>query len=655
MLLDPLGGIVITNDGNAILREVDVAHPAAKSMIELSRSQDEETGDGSTSVVVLAGELLQCSVLLLEQQQLHPAVIAQGFLGALEDALGHLRGLARCIDTSQNATLAPLLDSCLATKFASRWNGLLTQIALQAVRKIARKLPSGKLDIDIKQVPLPPLPEALFCTLRAPKAPTKTRNRGPRGPSGGPSGALLGGLLGAPQGAPQGRYAKVEKIPGGDIEESQMLEGIMLNKDVTHPKMRRRIENPVVLLLDCPLEYKKGESQASVEVTRESEWRELLEQEEAEVAAMCRCVVESGANLVFTEKGVSDLAQHFLAKAGVAVVRRVRKTDNNRISRATGATVVSRPEEILKSDLGTRCGLFEVRKIGDEYFTFLLECKEGTACTIVLRGGSKDVLNEVERNLQDALSVARNILLDGKLLPGGGATEMAVAARLLDKAKSLDSLHQYSYRAVASALEVIPRTLAQNCGANVVKVMTDLRASHSRLDSPEAACIGVDGETGEVCDMSKKMVWDCLSVKEQVFKLRCCCASTMCSRGLEKMGKEGPQEKTGPQKTWRPLGMLVTGKLRKQQQQLLQLLLLLLQQQRKEQQLLQERQEELQQKLQQLLQRQGGLQQLLQQQRQRPKMLQQLQQQQQQQQMLQQRCRAFATCPLPCSCADGRK
>ncbi|CDJ65700.1 TCP-1/cpn60 family chaperonin, putative [Eimeria necatrix] len=414
-----------------------------------------------------------------------------------------------------------------------------------------------------------------------------------------------------------------------------------------------------VLLLDCPLEYKKGESQASVEVTKESEWRELLEQEEAEVAAMCRCVVESGANLVFTEKGVSDLAQHFLAKAGVSVIRRVRKTDNNRISRATGATVVSRPEEILKSDLGTHCGLFEVRKIGDEYFTFLLECKEGTACTIVLRGGSKDVLNEVERNLQDALNVARNILLDGKLLPGGGAPEMAVAARLLDKAKSLDSLHQYSYRAVASALEVIPRTLAQNCGANVVKVMTDLRASHSRLDSPEAACIGVDGETGEVCDMSKKMVWDCLSVKEQVFKLRCCCASTMCSRGLEKMGKGGPQEKTGPLKTWRPLGMLVTGKLRKQQQQLLLLLQQQQQQQqqqRKEQQLLQERQEELQQKLQQLLQRQrqGGLQQLLQ--RQRPKILQQLQQQQQQQQqMLQQRCRAFATCPLPCSCADGRK
>ncbi|XP_026193373.1 T-complex protein 1 subunit gamma [Cyclospora cayetanensis] len=496
MLLDPMGGIVLTNDGNSILREVDVAHPAAKTMIELSRSQDEEAGDGSTSVVVLSGELLSCSVDLLEKQQLHPAVISRGFMRALEDALGFLDELSRCIDTSDDSKVVETLDACLNTKFASRWQGLLSSMALKAVRKIARQLPSGKTEIDIK------------------------------------------------------RYCKVEKVPGGSIEESCMLNGLMINKDVTHPKMKRLIKNPKVLLLDCPLEYKKGESQASVEVTKEDEWRRLLEQEEQEVHAMCQGIIESGATVVITEKGVSDLAQHFLVKAGISVIRRVRKTDNNRISRATGATIVSRTDEILESDLGTKCGLFQVKKIGDEYFTFLLECEEGSACTIVLRGGSKDVLNEVERNLQDALHVARNILLEGKLLPGGGAAEMAVAARLLNKAKSIDSLYQYSYRAVAAALEVIPRTLAQNCGANVVRVMTDLRAKHSRLEDSKASCMGVDGETGELCNMQEKMVWDCLSVKQQIYKAAIEAAAVLLRiddvlSGVRKEGRDGGAQGDG--------------------------------------------------------------------------------------------------------------
>lgn len=464
MLLDPMGGIVLTNDGNSILREVDVAHPAAKTMIELSRCQDEEVGDGSTSVVVLAGEVLSCSVDLLEKQQLHPTIISHGFIRALDDALSLLNSISGCIDTSDDSKVLETLDACLNTKFASRWQGLLSKMALQAARKITRKFSSGKTEIDIK------------------------------------------------------RYAKVEKVPGGDIEDSCVLNGLMLNKDITHPKMKRLIRNPKVLLLDCPLEYKKGESQTAVEVTKEDEWAKLLEQEENEVRAMCDDIIRSGATLVITEKGVSDLAQHFLVKAGISVIRRVRKTDNNRISRATGATIVSRTDEIIESDLGTKCGLFEIKKIGDEYFTFLLECEEGSACTIVLRGGSKDVLNEVERNLQDALNVARNILLEGRLLPGGGAAEMAVAARLMQKAKSIDSLYQYPYRAIAAALEVIPRTLAQNCGANVIRVMTDLRARHSRLDDPEAVYMGVDGDTGEVCNMKTKMLWDCLSVKQQIYK-----------------------------------------------------------------------------------------------------------------------------------------
>ncbi|CBZ52239.1 hypothetical protein NCLIV_020250 [Neospora caninum Liverpool] len=463
MLLDPLGGIVLTNDGNAILREVDVLHPAAKTMIELSRTQDEEVGDGSTSVVVLAGEVLAGAVDLLEKQQLHPSVISHGYVMALEDTLKYMNEIAIDVDVSDDAKLRHVVDACLNTKFSSRWEGRISQMAIDAVRKVEVKLPNGKKEIDIK------------------------------------------------------RYAKVEKIPGGDLEESRVLDGVMVNKDVTHAKMRRYIANPKVLLLDCPLEYKKGESQTYVEITKEDEWAKLLEQEEKEVRAMCDDIIASGCNLVITEKGVSDLAQHFLVKAGISCIRRVRKTDNNRIARVTGATIVNRTEEITKEDVGTKCGLFEIKKIGDEYFTFLTQCQEKGACTILLRGGSKDVLNEVERNLQDAMNVARNIMLEGKLLPGGGATEMAISARLLANAKNVESVKQYPYKAVASALEVIPRTLAQNCGTNVVKVMTELRAKHATC-SGDSAKWGVDGETGAVVDMIEKHVWDSLAVKQQIVK-----------------------------------------------------------------------------------------------------------------------------------------
>merc|ERR1711876_130610 len=196
------------------------------------------------------------------------------------------------------------------------------------------------------------------------------------------------------------RYAKVEKLPGGTIEDSQVLKGVMFNKDVVHPKMKRKLENPRVLLLDCNLEYKKGESQTNIEIVNEADFSKILELEEAYIKKICDEIMMHKPDLIITEKGVSDLAQHFLMKAGISVVRRLRKTDNLRVARATGATIVNRTEEISESDIGTSAGLFEVRKIGDEYFTFIEDCKDPKACTILLRGASKDILNEVERNLR---------------------------------------------------------------------------------------------------------------------------------------------------------------------------------------------------------------------------------------------------------------
>merc|ERR1711970_594926 len=462
MLMDPMGGIVMTNDGNAILREITVQHPAAKTMIEIARTQDEEVGDGTTSVIVLAAEMLGVSHQFLEEK-MHPTVVIQAYRQALEDAAVILRdNVATKIDLDDAVAVRKVIQSCVGTKFIAKWSDLACDIAMDAVKTVTMAV-GEKKEIDIK------------------------------------------------------RYAKVEKIPGGTIEDSSVLKGVMFNKDVTHPKMKRKIENPRILLLDCNLEYKKGESQTNIEIMDEGDFSKILEQEEAYIKKICDEIIAFKPDLVITEKGVSDLAQHFFNKAGITAIRRLRKSDNLRVARACGATIVNRTDEITEEDIGTGCGLFEIRKIGDEYFTFIEQCKDPKACTILLRGASKDILNEVERNLQDALNVARNLYQEPALVPGGGAVEMEVAYLLAAKSKSLKGVVQWPYKAVASALEVIPRTLAQNCGANTIRSLTALRAKHAKEEEKNVNW-GINGETGELADMSALGIWEPLSVKLQVFK-----------------------------------------------------------------------------------------------------------------------------------------
>merc|ERR1719171_2858372 len=443
MLLDPMGGIVMTNDGNAILREVDVSHPAAKNMIELSRAQDEEVGDGTTSVIILAGEMLGVAEPLIEKK-LHPTLIVAGYMKALEDGLKMMDELAYKVDTTSKEKMREIVGAAIDTKFVARWGHLISDLAIQAVQTVVVQHQDGRKEIDVK------------------------------------------------------RYAKVEKISGGDLSECVVLDGVMFNKDITHHKMRKDIKNPRVLLLDCPLEYKKGESQTNVEVSKEADWEKLLMQEEEEMRKVCDDIMKVKPDLVITEKGVSDLAQHFLLKANISVIRRVRKTDNNRIARVTGATVVNRTEELADSHVGTKCGLFEIVKLGDEYFTKMTMCEEPKACTVLLRGASRDVLNEMERNLHDAFNVARNMILEPKLLAGGGAIEMELAARLKEKSKTIEGSRQFAYKAVSEAFEVIPRSLAHNCGADTVRVMTDLRSRHAVAG--EGVKWGIDGHTGQVAD-----------------------------------------------------------------------------------------------------------------------------------------------------------
>ena len=359
-----------------------------------------------------------------------------------------------------------IVSSCIGTKFSSKWGNLIVDLAVKAVKTVYRK--EGEfVEIDVK------------------------------------------------------RYAKVEKIPGGLLEECEVLSGVMFNKDVTHPGMRRVIKNPRVVLLDCPLEYKKGESMTNMEFTKEDDFKKALMMEEEEIRKMCEDILRVKPDVVITEKGVSDTAQHFLLKYGnCTVIRRIRKTDNNRVARVTGATIANRPEELQESDVGTECGLFEIKKIGDDYFTFMTECKSPKACTILLRGASKDVLNEIERNLHDALGVTRNVMLNPKLVPGGGAVEMELACRLQEYSNTVEGVQQWPFKALASAIEVIPRTLAQNCGADVVRTMTELRARHASGTAAADGGLyqGIDGNIGKIVDMRTANIWDPISVKLQTFK-----------------------------------------------------------------------------------------------------------------------------------------
>lgn len=306
------------------------------------------------------------------------------------------------------------------------------------------------------------------------------------------------------------------KIPGGSIEDSCVLDGILLNKDVTHPKMRRYIENPRIVLLDSSLEYKKGESQTNIEITTQDQWARLLQIEEESVRDLCEGIIRVKPDLVFTEKGISDLAQHFLVKAGITAIRRIKKTDNYRLARATGAAIVNRVEDLTESDVGTKCGLFEVKKIGDEYFSYIVKCKDPKACTIVVRGPSKDIVNEVESNIQEAMCAARNIIYEPYLCPGGGALELALSTRLKKISKTIEGAKQAPFRAIADAFEVIPRTLIENCGGNSIKILTHLRALHA--EKPENFTYGVNGITAEIVDMKELGIWEPLTVKLQTIR-----------------------------------------------------------------------------------------------------------------------------------------
>ncbi|KAL0324292.1 UNVERIFIED_CONTAM: T-complex protein 1 subunit gamma [Sesamum calycinum] len=378
------------------------------------------------NLYIEAGEMLHVAEAFIDKNY-HPTVICRAYNKALEDAVAVLDKIAMTVDVKDRGSMLGLVKSCIGTKFTSQFGDLIADLAIDATTTVGVEVGQGLREVDIK------------------------------------------------------KYIKVEKVPGGQLEDSKVLKGVMINKDVVAPgKMRRKILNPRIILLDSPLEYKKGENQTNAELLREEDWSVLLKMEEEYIENLCMQILKFKPDLVITEKGLSDLACHYLSKAGVSAIRRLRKTDNNRIAKACGAVIVNRPDELQESDVGTGAGLFEVRKIGDEFFAFIVDCKDPKACTVLLRGASKDLLNEVERNLQDAMSVARNIIKNPKLVPGGGATELTVSAMLKQKSSSIEGIEKHA--------------------------------------NGENAWTGIDGNTGEITDMKERKIWDSYTVKAQAFK-----------------------------------------------------------------------------------------------------------------------------------------
>lgn len=459
MVLDPMGGIVLTNDGNCILREIDCHHPAAKSIIAISRTQDEEVGDGTTSVIIVAGEMMKVATPFLERN-MHPTIISTAYMKAMCDAVDFMNSMSKTIDKNSYDEVMKIVRSSISTKFTSKWGDMICRLAMDAIKCVATELEDGTLEIDAK------------------------------------------------------RYARIEKQPGGQIDECRVMDGVVFWKDVIHPKMSRRIENPRIMLLDCGLEYKKGESQTNIEMTSNTDFEKYLQIEEEWIRQLCDEIIALKPDVLLCEKGCSDLAQHFLQAGGVTVLRRNKKWEMNRLGRACGAVVGHRPSQMTEADIGTRCGLFEVRKTGDEYFSYFEQCKDPKACSIILRGAGKDVLQEVERNLMDAMNVVRNVYKNPRVVPGGGAVEMATATFLRKQANSVQGQMQFPYKAVAKALEVIPRTICQNCGADTIRVITKLRAAHAE----GKITMAIDGEKGVLADAADIDMWESLLVKESVVK-----------------------------------------------------------------------------------------------------------------------------------------
>ena len=492
MLVDSLGDVVITNDGVTILKEMDVEHPAAKMIIEVAKTQDNEVGDGTTTAVVLAGELLKKAEELLDQE-IHPTIIARGYRMASNKAIEILESIAMDIDVEDVDTLKRIAATAITGKHSEYALEHLSNLIVEAVKRVAEKVDDHyRVDED---------------------------------------------------------NIKLEKRQGGSVADTKLVNGIVIDKEVVHPGMPKRVKNAKIAVLKAALEVKETETDAEIRITDPDQLMKFIEQEEKMLKEMVDKLAEAGANVVFCQKGIDDLAQYYLAKAGILAVRRVKQSDIEKIAKACGAKIITDLREITSADLG-EADLVEERKVGDEKMVFIEGCKNPKAVTILIRGGSEHVVDEVERSLQDAIKVVKAALESGKVVAGGGAPEIEVALKLREWAPTLGGREQLAAEAFASALEVIPRALAENSGLDPIDILVELRKAHEEGKTT----YGVDVFSGEVTCMKEKGVLEPLKVKTQAISSATEVAimilridDVIAAKGLEK--EKGPEGESGEEES----------------------------------------------------------------------------------------------------------
>ena len=492
MLVDNMGDVIITNDGATILKEIDVEHPAAKMMVEVAKAQDEECGDGTTTAVVLTGELLKVAGELLEKN-IHPTTIARGFKIAADKAVEILNSMAKPIKKDDVKTLRNIAITAMASKGASAAKDMLADIVVKAVRMVAEEI-DGRTVVDLDNI-------------------------------------------------------QITKKQGGSINDTQVIEGIILDKERVHEGMPKIVKNAKIALVNAPFEVKKTEVDARIQITDPSQLQRFLDEEEAMLKKMVEKVKKAGANVLICQKGIDDIAQHFLAKEGIYAVRRAKKSDMEKLAKATGAKIVSNLDDLTPKDLG-KAGLVEERKIGDDRMTFVMNCKNPKAVSILIRGGTEHIVDELERALHDALSVVKVALEDGKITPGGGAAATEIAIKLREYAPTVGGREQMAIEAFADAIEIVPRTLAENAGLDPIDMMIKVRAAHKK----GMKYAGIDVENGDIVDMMKNNVIEPLRVSTQEVKAAAEAAimilridDIIAAKGTEGKGKEsggGPGEET---------------------------------------------------------------------------------------------------------------
>jgi thermosome len=453
MLVDSLGDVVITNDGVTILKEMDIEHPAAKMLVEVAKTQDAECGDGTTTAVVLAGELLKKAQELIDSN-VHPTVITRGYKMAAAKCMEYLDAVSIPVKPDDRETLQTIAETAMSSKGVTGSREKLAKIAVDAVLAVAQKTDKGyKVDKDDIQL---------------------------------------------------------VKKQGGSISDTQLLNGIIIDKEPVHPSMPRVVKNAQIAVIDSALEIKKTEFESKIQITDPSQLKGFLDEEESYLRRMVEQIKKAGANVVFCQKGIDDLAQHFLAKEGILAVRRVKKSDMEKLAKATGASIVTKLDDLSSKDLGF-AELVEARKIQDDEMTFVTGCKNPRAVSILIRGGSEHVVDEAERSIIDALSVVRLAVEDGRMTVGAGATAIELSQKLRDYATSVGGREQIAIEAFADALEVIPTALAENAGLDTIDILIELRSSHKNGQK----YYGVDVLNGKVADMLKAKVLEPIRVGKQ--------------------------------------------------------------------------------------------------------------------------------------------